>query len=100
MAKTIMVTPEMLESVASDIEGLAADYKAQYDALYRETDSMYSTWQGKDNVAYTNQIAGFKEDFETMYKLMNNYADFLRKSANSYRTTQQNIVDNAQKLVN
>ena len=33
MAKTIMVTPEMLESVASDIEGLAADYKAQYDAL-------------------------------------------------------------------
>lgn len=100
MAKTIMVTPDMLETVATDIEGLAADYKAQYDALYRETDSMNSTWQGKDNVAYTNQIAGFKEDFETMYKLMNNYADFLRKSAKAYRDTQNTVVSEAQKLVN
>lgn len=100
MAKTIQVTPEDLESAASDIEGLATDYQTQYNALYRLTDSMRSTWQGKDNVAYTDQIAGFKDDFDTMFKLMNEYAEFLRKSANSYRTTQGNIVNSAQKLVN
>lgn len=100
MATTIKVTPEELESAASDIRGLAEDYQNQYTALYRLTDSMRSTWQGKDNVAYTDQIAGFKDDFETMFKLMNEYATFLEKSANSYRTTQENIVTNAQKLVN
>ena len=100
MGKTIMVTPEMLESVAKEIEGLASDYKAQYEALYRETDSMVSTWQGKDNVAYTERIAGFKDDFGTMYELMNKYADFLRASAESYRRTQDNVVQNAQKLIN
>lgn len=31
MARTIQVTPEQLESAAGRIEGLAADYKSQYD---------------------------------------------------------------------
>ena len=34
MAKIIQVTPELLESTAGKIEGLAGDYKTQYDQLY------------------------------------------------------------------
>lgn len=37
MAKIIQVTPELLESTAGKIEGLAGDYKTQYDQLYSET---------------------------------------------------------------
>lgn len=33
MAKIIQVTPELLESTAGKIEGLAGDYKTQYDQL-------------------------------------------------------------------
>ncbi|MBO5621308.1 MAG: WXG100 family type VII secretion target [Butyrivibrio sp.] len=100
MARTIQVTPEQLESTAGRIEGLAADYKAQYDQLYAETNSMSSTWSGKDNIAYTDQIAGFKDDFEKMNELMMRYADFLRKSAKAYRDTQDSIVTQARKLAN
>ena len=100
MARTIQVTPELLESTAGRIDGLAADYKTQYDALYSETDAMRSTWQGKDNVAFVDQIAGFKDDFEKMYNLMLNYADFLRKSAKAYRETQDTVTSEARKLVN
>ena len=78
MARNIEVTPEQLESAAGKIEGLAADYKTQYDALYSETNAMASTWQGKDNAAFVNQIEGFKGDFEKMYRLMLDYARFLR----------------------
>lgn len=100
MARTIQVTPEQLESAAGRIEGLAADYKTQYDTLYNETNAMASTWNGKDNTAFVDQIAGFKDDFEKMHTLMLNYADFLRKSAKAYRDTQDTIVTEARKLVN
>lgn len=100
MARNIQVTPEQLESAAGRIEGLAADYKTQYDALYSETNAMASTWSGKDNVAFVDQIAGFKDDFEKMHTLMLNYADFLRKSAKAYRETQDTVVSEARKLVN
>lgn len=100
MARTIQVTPEQLESTAGKIEVLAGEYKVQYDQLYRETNAMASTWNGKDNNAFINQIAGFKDDFEKMHTLMNNYADFLRKSAKHYRETQDTVVSEAKKLIN
>ena len=79
---------------------MAAEYKTQYDALYSETNAMASTWQGKDNTAFIDQIAGFKDDFEKMHSLMLNYADFLRKSAKAYRETQDTVAAEARKLVN
>ena len=100
MAKVIQVTPEQLENTATKIEGLASEYKAQYEALYNKTNSMASTWSGKDNVAYIEQINEFKDDFAKMQSLMLDYATFLRQSAKSYRTTQDNVVTQAQKLVN
>ena len=100
MARTIQVTPDLLDSAAGKIDSLAADYKAQYDNLYSETNAMASTWSGKDNQAYIQQIEGYKDDFEKMHKLMQDYADFLRKSAKSYRTTQDTVVTEAKKLVN
>ncbi len=100
MARNIEVTPEQLESTAGLIESLAGDYKTQYEQLYSETNAMASTWSGKDNVAFTDQIAGFKDDFEKMYNLMNQYADFLRKSARQYRDTQDTVTAEARKLVN
>lgn len=100
MARRIQVTPELLESAAGRIEGLAADYKKQYDALYKETNAMASTWNGKDITAFVDQIAGFKDDFEKMHTLMLKYADFLRKSAKAYRDTQDTVVTEARKLIN
>ena len=100
MARTIQVTPEQLETTATKIEALAADYKQQYDRLYSETNAMATTWSGKDNVAYINQIAGFKDDFAKMHTLMLNYADFLRKSAKAYRDTQDTVTAEARKLAN
>lgn len=100
MARIIEVTPEQLDSTAGIIEDLAGDYKTQYDLLYTETNAMASTWNGKDNLAFTEQIAGFKDDFDKMHALMLRYAEFLRNSAKSYRATQDTVTTEARKLVN
>ena len=70
MARVIQVTPEYLETAAGKIEGLAADYKAQYDALYQETGALAATYSGKDYKAFT------------------------------YRNTQDTVTAEAKKLVN
>ena len=100
MARVIEVTPDQLDLTAGTIENLAADYQAQYNALYNETNAMASSWQGKDNIAYINQINGFEDDLAKMHDLMIAYADYLRKTAKAYRDTQNAIEDAAKKLAN
>ncbi len=100
MAKDILVTPEQLESTAGRIESLASEYQSEYKTLYSEVSELAAKWSGKDNIAYTNQIEGFRDDFEQMTTLMNRYAEFLRKSAKAYRDTQETITNEARKLVN
>ena len=97
---TILILPEESRNAASKIETLAGEYEDLYKALYRETDSMTSEWDGKDNVTYTTQIAGFKEDFEKMKNRMEEYARFLRNAAETYEKTQGEIVAAAKKLIN
>lgn len=100
MARVIEVTPEELKSAATKIEGLATEYKTQYDNLYKETSAMASTWSGKDNLAYTQQIDRFKDNLEKMYSLMNQYVEFLNSSARAYQDTQDAIVTEAKTLRN
>ena len=100
MAQRIMVTPELLESTASEIEGLANEYKAQYNELYTTTGTLASTWSGADNVAFVNQIEGFKDDLENMFRRMNQYAEYLRTTAKAYRDTQEAVARQARTLVN
>ncbi len=100
MVKTIEVTPQQLDTAAGKIEGLAGDYKTQYESLYKEADALGSGYEGEGKKTFINQLNGFKDDLEKMYGLMNQYADFLRKTAKTYRETQQNIVSQAKTLPN
>ena len=100
MARNIQVTPEQLESTAARIDGLAADYKSQYEQLYNETNNLAATWNGADNTAFVNQIEGFKDDLQAMYTRMTEYADFLRKSAKAYGDTQATVITESKKLKN
>ena len=100
MAQRIMVTPELLESTAKEIENLAGEYRTQYNELYTTTGNLASTWSGADNVAFVNQIEGFKDDLENMFRRMNQYAEYLRTTAKAYRDTQEAVARQARTLVN
>lgn len=100
MARVIQVTPSELRNAATKIESLAGDYKSQYDLLYSETGAMATSWNGEDNLAFINQIDGFRDDFAHMYELMNQYVNFLRNSAQNYDDTQQAVISSAKQLTN
>lgn len=98
MTRRITVTPELLMSASEKIEMLALDYQKVYTKLYAEIGSMKSAWDGADNVAFTTQVQGFEDDFQLMYKLMLEYASFLRMSAKAYKQTQEDIISAANGL--
>lgn len=95
LARKITVTPELLMSASEKIETIAMDYQKVYMKLYTEIENMKSAWDGADNVAFITQVQGFEDDFQLMYRLMLEYASFLRMSAKAYQQTQDDIVSAA-----
>lgn len=94
----IVVETSQLDAASAKVSELATNYKSEYDKLYKHVGELQSSWAGADNAAYTTQIEGFKDDFEKMYNLMEEYASFLKGAAKKYRDTQEQIKNDASKL--
>lgn len=94
----IIVETSRLDSTANQVSSLADQYEQEYGALYGTVTELRNAWDGKDNVAYTDQIEGFRDDFQRMTKLMRQYAEYLHKTAEAYRATQEEIAAQAKQL--
>ena len=94
----IVVETSQLDSAAGRVEDLANTYNTNYNALFSTVQALQSSWSGTDNTAFTNQIEGSRDDFQRMEKLMRDYAAYLRKSAATYRDTQNSIAQSAKTL--
>ena len=98
MSRRIVVEPARLKEASSAITNLTNDYKTIYDNLFVKVGEMGSAWQGEDNQAFVQQIEQFRNDFENMKKLMDDYAIFLKTSAESYEKTQAEVISGARRL--
>ena len=89
---SIQVTPANLRRAAGEVEGLARNYKDQYDRLFTLVEEFTSTdYQGKDAKEFCAKVREFEDDFMKMKKLMDDYAQFLSKAADDYETNQDNL---------
>lgn len=94
----IVVETSQLDSAAGRVEDLANTYKTNYNGLFSTVQALQNSWSGTDNTAFTNQIEGFRDDFQRMEQLMRDYAAYLRKTAATYRDTQRSIAQSAKNL--
>lgn len=100
MSIKINVDPSRLDISANRMEQQANSYEKNFQQLYQSIEAMQSGWQGKDNMAFVNQIKGFQGDFQQMATLMKEYANFLKLSAKTYRQTQDERAAQARRLTN
>lgn len=94
----IRVEPERLDEAANKVEQACDEYETIYHNLYNDIDKMQTSWSGKDNEAYTNQIKSYQEDFNKIALIMKEYVAFLRNSARAYRETQDELYNSAMRL--
>lgn len=97
---TIKVTPQELQTASSQITSLANSYEKEYKALFDRIHNMKGKWDGQDNQNYTDQVEGFRDDFEKMKSLMDQYSEYLKNTAQAYTDTQNEIAQTAKGLTN
>ena len=98
--KKIIVDPSILDKIATKIIQEANEYQRAFKQLFEEVNLLGNSWQGKDNIAFTNQIKGFEDDFRQIFILCEQYSDFLKTSARAYRETQDELLNQAKRLIN
>lgn len=97
--KNITVEPEQLISCAVLMENQNQEYERDMRNLFDEVDRMQSSWQGKDNQAFTAEIKKFEADFKLLSVLCMQYADFLKTTARAYTETQEELASQASRVV-
>ena len=95
---TILNDPAKLESQASRISDLNADFLSQYTKMFEVVENLRSSWQGRDNVNFATTVTGYREDFEKIKAAIDDYVSFMNQAAKVYRETQQSIADSANRL--
>lgn len=99
--ESIKVTTEDLRNAASTVDNLAIEYDKEYAALFQDVETLTSTdYTGEDASAFRSQVEGFRDDFNKMKQLMNEYADYLRQAASSYEDAQANVKNTIASLQN
>lgn len=76
---------ETVVNIASQITSLGDDFFREYTQLYNmvETD-LAACWKGEDAEAFKTKVEGEKHFFESMRDVINEYATFLRNTANAH----------------
>ncbi len=98
---SITVTTENLRTKAGEVDSKAAEYMNHYESLLNDVATLTSTdWQGEDANAFKEQVEGFRQDFQKMKTLMEEYAIFLRDAATQYDNTQSNLINTIKSLQN
>ncbi len=96
--RTILVEPSILESSASSIDSFNNQYEQCYRNLYQRVDQLSLDWLGQDNIAFNNQIKSYQDDLNKISMLLSEYSHFLRKTAQAYRQTQEELAAQAMRL--
>lgn len=98
--RKIIVDPSKLEISSNKISNDAQEYQKLFTQLFEEVNILKNAWDGKDNIAFTDQIKGYEDDFKQIYILCEQYSEFLKASAKAYRETQDELASQVKRLMN
>ncbi len=97
----IRVDHRQLENTASTIDSYIAKHKKKMQTIDQSLDSLNAQWQGTDFTQLQREWRQMNASDSTSSRMINsldNYADFLRFSANKYKSAQANAINAAGRL--
>ena len=99
--ESLKVDTQRLRDQATKVEDEATDYVNTYEKLYQDVETFTTTdYTGDEGEAFREQIEGFRDDFQKMKKLMDDYASYLRTAAQTYDDTKADSVTKIRSLQN
>ena len=94
----IQVDVNRLRNQAAMIKNHATTYESDYKKLMTQVDLLAQSWKGKDNLAFSEQVKSFQDDFIKMKQVLNEYANYLETCAKAYQELQNDRAAKAKLL--
>lgn len=76
----------------------ATQYDEVIQRIYMRMHELQGVWQGSDNQVFIDKLEQFKPQLNRMTQIIEQYANYLQKSANTYQSIQQDRIMKARNL--
>ena len=89
----LQITPQEVTDAATKVEEYAANYKKKYEDVLKAVEEFTTTdFKGDAADAFRNKVEDFTDDFQKMKELVDEYAAFMKKAANEWVSTSDNLI--------
>ena len=87
----VKVTPEDLISQADSLNGRVEVISGLAGKINQLKTDLQVYWKGEANKNYSNKLEGFHKDFQNLKTLLDQYVNHMKKTANDYQKTEDDI---------
>ncbi len=98
MEGTILVTPEVLESTASEFNNVMIQLRNMTSTMVDQVNGLGAKYQGEAAQAYINRFNQLKDDIETLTSKVNEHVKNLNEMAKNYDTGERINIERADAL--
>ena len=85
--------------VADQLKATSKEYHRIYTELIEKATTIKS-WEGVDNVAFTQQLQDFLPKLKAMEEKLEDAGETIEKQKNNYKNKQEELMEKAKKLPN
>lgn len=90
--RIIRVQPSELRAQADKIRTEQVNYEQSYTDIVSVSNRLISAgWGGVDADSFDAKIKAFENDFVQMKTILDQYVNFLKRTANAYETAQNDV---------
>lgn len=98
MEATLLVTPEQLQSTASNFSAKATQVKALHDSMIQKVNNLASSWTGTASEAYTTKFNALQSSMDTIYRMIQEHVSDLNAIAEQYTSAETQATAAANEL--
>jgi len=89
MSKNLTVAPEVLRDSSSELKNKVSSVKTNLDDVTIEVNKVPDYYAGVASEQFINKYNQMKSKFDSFYQVIEEYANFLVKTADSYEQTDE-----------
>ena len=98
MEATLLVTPEQLQTTASNFSSKATQVKALHDSMIEKVNGLAGTWTGSASEAYTQKFAALQASMDTINRMIVEHVNDLNTIAEQYMDAESKAAAAANEL--
>ena len=94
----ISANMDAIRTLGVEVEGKGNEYIGEVNKIYQAVEELRNGWQGEDNQAYITKVNEYKETITSLGRVIEDYGNFLKQTADNLQRLQDDIASQAGRL--